>query len=66
MSKHDYEFSKHIIASRDVPFYALIMAAMRNADTANLEKLKSTFPLTWKELEARYNAPGGNLKGDIK
>ena len=42
-------------------FYALIMAAMRRADTDNLEKLKAAWPGVWTELEQRYNAPGGYL-----
>jgi len=32
MSRYDYEISKDI----DYPFYALIMAAMRKADSFNL------------------------------
>lgn len=53
MSLYDYETSKRINAE-DYPFYALIMAAMRQADTDNSKKLKSAFPDTWEELMARY------------
>jgi hypothetical protein len=43
------------------------MAAMRQADTDNLEKLQASFPETWDELHRRYNAPGGVLeKAEIK
>lgn len=63
MSHFDYEASKHA-ALQDYPFHALIMAAMRQADTDNLEILKAGFPGTWTELDARYNAPGGLLPGD--
>lgn len=63
MSRYDYEKSKEI-AAKDYPFYALIMAAMRQADTNNAANLKAAFPETWKELEARYNAPAGILEGD--
>lgn len=63
MSFHDYEYSR-LLHHNDAPFYALVMAAMRRADTENLEKLKSLFPDTWEELQARYNAPGGRLAED--
>lgn len=46
------------------PFYALLMAAMREADSNNIAKLKEAFPNTWVELKARYNAPGGRLEGE--
>ena len=60
MSFHDYQESRRI-SSGDTPFYALIMAAMRQADTANLALLREAFPGTWAELEARHDAPGGAL-----
>ena len=65
MSHYDYEASKQI-AAQDFPFYALVMAVMRQADTDNGEKLKVAFPDTWRELQARYGAPGGFLKEEIK
>jgi hypothetical protein len=43
----------------DPPFYALIMAAMRKADTTNSDLLKRAFPEVWDELEERYWTPGG-------
>ena len=58
MSYFDYEYSKRI-AAEDYPFHALIMAAMRQADTYNLESLKEAFPDVWHELKYRYNSPGG-------
>lgn len=60
MSLFDYEASKRIVVA-DHPFAALIMAAMRQADTTNLDALRNAFPHVWSELEARYNAPGGIL-----
>lgn len=60
MSQHEYDVSKEI-AKADYPFYSLVMAAMRQADTDNLEKLQGAFPEVWAELQARYNAPGGIL-----
>lgn len=61
MSRYDYE------ASIDLPhasFAALIMAAMRRADTQNAALLRQAWPELWAELEARYNAPGGVLASD--
>lgn len=63
MSQHEYEVSKYI-SLNDPPFYALIMAAMRQADTDNQIKLQQAFPDTWQELIDRYNAPGGVLESD--
>lgn len=63
MSLHEYEQSK-VIAMEDYPFYAIVMAAMRQADTYNLQLLENAFPGTLRELQERYNAPGGILEGD--
>ena len=59
MSIIDYRQSASLAA--DGSFYGLLMAAMRNADTDNLEKLKVAFPKVFEELHARYNAAGGAL-----
>ena len=64
MSLHDYNASKDI-ALANYPFYALIMAAMSQADTVNSEKLLRAFPQVHIELAARYNAPGGYLPGEL-
>ena len=61
MSLYDYQISK-VISSQDPPFYALVMAAMRQADSVNNRKLQLAFPEVWTELQARYNAPGGVLE----
>lgn len=63
LSFHDYEVSR-FLASGEVPFYGVVMAAMRLADSDNVEKLKSCFPETWTELGARYHARGGVLPDD--
>ena len=63
MSLYDYQMSKDICAG-DYPFYAIIMAAMRQADTRNLEVLKTTWPDVYDEFIARYKAPGGVLDTD--
>lgn len=48
----------------EIPFYSLIMAAMLRADTPNLKRLKRGWPSVYKEVEARYNAPGAVLDSD--
>lgn len=63
MSLHEYEASKRI-ALKDYPFYGIIMAAMRQADTDNLAALQRAFPEVWTELQRRYNAPMGMLPGE--
>jgi hypothetical protein len=65
MSLHEYKEGLEITA-KDPPFYALIQAAMRKADTYNLGLLKVCWPKTWLELRERYNAPGGKLQSEIK
>lgn len=60
MSRDEYEFSRRAVAE-DWPFYGIIMAAMRRADTDNLNRLRLAFPDTFRELQARYDAPGGAL-----
>ena len=60
MSYFDYIIGQEISA-KNYPFYALIQAAMRQADTNNLYKLESVFPHIAEELRLRYNAPGGLL-----
>lgn len=61
MSHYDYVRSRALTGE---PFYALIMAAMRRADSANRWRLREQFPEVWDELEKRYNSPGGLLEGE--
>lgn len=61
MSLYDYEKSKEI-SKEDPPFASLIMSAARKADTENFEKLQLIFPEIIKELQTRYDSPGGLLK----
>ena len=63
MSYYDYKKGQEI-AAQDHPFYALIQAAMRQADTDNLAKLGAMWPSVFDELQARYHAPGGRLESD--
>lgn len=60
MSRYDYRASQRI-AAQDQPFNALLMAAMRRADTDNLRKLAHGWPDVYRELCERYNNPGGLL-----
>lgn len=66
MSQRDYEISAKIEREYNVPedFYGVIMAAMRGADTFNLERLKAAWPKVWEELRERYNAPAGLMDGE--
>lgn len=63
MSHFDYVASREI-ALHDYPFYAIIMAAMRQADTDNLELLKRAWPDVWMELNSRYHSPEGILPSE--
>lgn len=63
MSHYDYYRSIQI-AIQNEPFYALIMAAMRQADDRNLERLQRAFPETWRELLARMHTGDGRLPED--
>lgn len=65
MSLYDYKVSKEISA-KDYPFYALIMAAIRQADSDNVLLLESVFPEVYNELKERYYAPGGLLQGEAE
>lgn len=60
MSLYDYEKSKEI-SKEDPPFAALIMSAIRKADTINTVKLRNAFPEIFSELQTRYDSPGGLL-----
>jgi hypothetical protein len=64
MSFHEYMVSRELAAA-DPPLYALIMAAIRKADTRNMAKLQALFPQVVAEFEDRYNAPGGKLESEI-
>lgn len=63
MSLFDYREGRRI-AAEDHPFYALIFAALRQADTANTAKIEAAWPEVIAELQARYDAPAGLLPGD--
>ena len=57
-----YSYQQGLEISRHgYPFYALIQAAMRQADDQNLHRLKMCWPDVYEDLYARYHAPGGLL-----
>lgn len=63
MSLFDYRQSQ-TLAAIDPTFNALIMAAMRKADTKNATRLRAMFPAITTELNHRYHSPGGELPSD--
>jgi hypothetical protein len=56
MSLSDYKQSAALAVSAS--FHALVMAAMRRADTENYRRLAAAFPAIADELETRYRSPG--------
>ena len=63
MSLYDYKIAQRLDLE-DLPFYALIMAAMRRADPENLARLRRAFQAVYQERFNRFNAPGGVLPGE--
>lgn len=63
MSLYDYHLALRL-STQDHPFYALIMAAMRDGDPENTERLKHAFPEVYFELVSRYIVPFGVLESD--
>lgn len=63
MSLHSYKVSAELLKD-DPPFSALIMAAMRKADSNNAILLQSAFPEIWDELMERYWTPGGLIASE--
>ncbi len=65
MSHFDYIKSQEI-EYQEYPFYALVMACIRQADDVNLERLRQAFPETVHEFRVRYNAPNGYLPAELR
>ena len=63
MSLYDYIQSQRP-ELQEVPYYTLIMVAMRRADNNNEAKLRAMWPNVWDELYQRYHAPAGLLPGE--
>lgn len=61
--RYEYAVARRIRGERH-PFYALIMAALEDADEENLRRLRLGFEDVWQELLARHAAPGGVLPGE--
>jgi len=57
LSQYDYQMSADP-GLRTPPFYSLIAAAMRKADSSNLARLKFMWPRVWESLRTWYNTPG--------
>lgn len=60
----DYQAATRL-ANSDVPFDALIMAAVLRADSTNLAVLREAFPDQYIETSQRRDAPGGKLADEI-
>ncbi len=56
LSKYDYLVTREITL-QDYPFYSLIAAAIRQADTDNLELLTVAFPGVVDSFKVWYNTP---------
>jgi hypothetical protein len=52
------------LSAEDPPFYALLFALIRKADTSNMEKIAREWPDVVAEFKMRYNLPGGLLPGE--
>jgi hypothetical protein len=63
LNYHEWRAAREL-HRQDVPFYALIVAALWKADTGNAERLREAFPDTCAMAQARYDAPGGLLDTD--
>jgi hypothetical protein len=58
MNHYDYQISRHI-EREGYPFYALLGALIRQADSDNLAKLEQAFPTEVEIFKQRYNNQGG-------
>jgi hypothetical protein len=61
VSLHEWRVAQTV---RRAPFYALIMAALLNADSDNAERLRECWPVVCDEAQRRYDAPGGLFEGE--
>jgi hypothetical protein len=62
--KKSQDLSLHATTGPGNAFYALLMAAVRFADTDNLNTINQHWPEMYNELMTRINAPGGKLPGE--
>lgn len=62
---HDVEVARYLAQEFEgLSFASWIMALMRQADTKNSEVIKREWPILYAEMKARYNSPGGILRGE--
>lgn len=59
----EYQLSKSVTLL-DAPFYSMLCALFRQADSENLTLLQETFPHELDTFKKRVNAPGGLLPGE--
>jgi hypothetical protein len=62
-----YDTEVGIVARNSNPeytFQAWIMALCRKSDTKNTAIIQRCWPEIWAEMQARYNSPGGILRGE--
>lgn len=59
----EYQLSSSVTLL-DAPFYSLLCALFRQADSDNLALLEDAFPETLHTFKKRVNAPGGLLPGE--
>lgn len=64
MSHYDYVTSREI-AKGDPPFAALVMAALRKADSENYARITEAFPEITAEFRYRYWSSGGYLPDEV-
>ena len=57
-SWYDYRYSQKLSAE-DPPFYGLLFALIRKADTINCARIQRMWPEEWAEFWRRYEASGG-------
>lgn len=64
LDRHAYHYGVQL-ARADAPFAALIFAALYRADSTNARILRAAFPVITQTGQARYEAPGGILPGEV-
>jgi hypothetical protein len=63
MSLHEYLYSR-TLDKYDPPFYALLFAMMRKADSDNVRIIKAMWSDKFEEFKLRYNSPYGVIPED--
>lgn len=63
LDEYAAQFARRLV-DEDHSFTALFFAATRRADTINTALLQAVSPELYRQMQARYNAPGGLLPGE--